>query len=165
MTRALSHWKVCLCLALWFGKSKQMLIKNLLVGSLGWPVGRSVGCLVGWLCGARVTCRLERGRRARRCPCRSNSRTCRLSWGMAMSPAALTPTRFTDESDRIVANALRMLRTSHTCAEDSSIKCCQNKKITYQQGNWGNVSGCIWLSYLIQTCFLSIFLHKVLSWL
>lgn len=84
-----------------------------------------------------LTCLLERGRRASRCPCRSKSLTCRLSCGIAMRPPPLTAKRFTDESDLMVASADRMLRTSHTC---TNIQPVQSQKImTSFSIVWGRI--------------------------
>lgn len=66
------------------------------------------------------TCRLVRGRRAMRCPFKSNSRIWRLSWGMAITPVGDTDIRLTAESVRIVVNADRIFRSSHTLTVRSS---------------------------------------------
>lgn len=55
-----------------------------------------------------------RGSRAIRCPFKSNSRMCRLSWGIAIIPPVETDIRFTAESSRIVVSADLMLRSSQT---------------------------------------------------
>lgn len=61
-----------------------------------------------------------RGKRAILCPLRSNSRMCRLSCGIAMTPPFDTETRLTAESSRIVVNADRMFLSSHTLTVLSS---------------------------------------------
>lgn len=68
----------------------------------------------------RCPWRLVRGKRATRCPFKSNSRICRLSWGIAIMPPLETAKRFTDESVRMVARAERILRNSHTLIVRSS---------------------------------------------
>lgn len=65
-------------------------------------------------------CLLERGSRASRWPFMSNSLTCLLSWGMAMTPLAETDKRLMAESALIVATGDRMLRRSQTLTVRSS---------------------------------------------
>lgn len=55
-----------------------------------------------------------RGKRAIRCPFRSNRRMCRLSCGIAIMPPFDTEILLTAESSRIVVNADLMFRNSHT---------------------------------------------------
>lgn len=61
-----------------------------------------------------------RGSRVIRCPLKSNNLMCRLSCGMAMMPPFDTEIRFTAESSRMVVNAERILRNSHTLTVLSS---------------------------------------------
>lgn len=64
--------------------------------------------------------RLVRGNRATRCPFKSKSRICRLSWGMAIIPPVETARRLTDESVRMVDKEERMFRNSQTLIVRSS---------------------------------------------
>lgn len=67
-----------------------------------------------------LTCRLVRGNRAMRCPFISNSLICRLSCGIAITPDGDTDIRLTAESVRMVVNAERIFRNSHTLTVRSS---------------------------------------------
>lgn len=65
-------------------------------------------------------CLLDLGSLASLCPERSKSRTCLLSWGIAITPVEETESLFTAESALIVAIGERMFRKSHTLTLRSS---------------------------------------------